>query len=120
MISDDIFALAKSLGEVGAADEPRLQTMCAAAEREFTGRLRPGVSPDDCGEAYRLGCACLAVAFLSGAQAVIGEEGFTAGSLTIRNRATLTERAEVMRAHAQRIMGPYLRDDRFAFTGVRG
>ena len=57
--------------------------LCRAAETEMTGRLRDGVSPEDCGPAFVLGCAWLALSGLAGGQ-YGGVSAFTAGSVTLR------------------------------------
>ena len=58
-------AMAKALGHVTAGQETALEALCQAAETELTRRLRPGVSPEDCGSAFVLACAWMALAGLT-------------------------------------------------------
>ena len=61
-------AMAQSLGHVDDSQQAALEALCRAAETEVTGRLRDGVSPEDCGPAFILGCAWMALAGLAGGQ----------------------------------------------------
>ncbi|MEG1858152.1 MAG: hypothetical protein RR216_05375 [Pseudoflavonifractor sp.] len=113
-----IFALAKALGHVAAGDEETLRLMCQQAQAELTARLRDGVTAEDCEPAFRIGAAFLALAGLNAAER---EENFTAGSITVRQgRQSPTERSAELRGQAERVMGPYIVPDGFAFCGVRG
>ena len=76
-------AMAQSLGTVSDGQQAALEALCRAAETEMTGRLRDGVTPEDCGPAFVLGCAWLALSGLAGGQCG-GVSSFTAGSVTIR------------------------------------
>ncbi|MEG0765185.1 MAG: hypothetical protein RR403_03990 [Pseudoflavonifractor sp.] len=113
-----IFLLAKSMGHVAAGDEEVLRLLCQQAEAELRGRLREGVTAEDCEPAFRVGAAFLALAGLCAAER---EEQFTAGNVSIqRGKKDPLERGLGLRANAWRVMGPYVADDGFAFRGVRG
>ena len=121
-MTEEIFALAKVLGHVGAEDEEGLRRLCAGADEELRGRLKEGIAPGDCAPAFCMGAAWLALAGLcagAGAERV-GE--FSAGGLTIRQESgkSLLERSEGLRRQAELVMGPYLEDRGFSFMGVRG
>ena len=90
-------------------------------EAELTRRLRPGVSPEDCGSAFVLACAWMALAGLTAGESA-GVERFTAGSLTIQEGggADAAERSAALRLQAETVLGPYLADRGFAFQGVDG
>ena len=60
--------MAQALGQVSESQQRVLEALCASAETELTGRLRDGVTPEDCGPAFVLGCAWLALAGLAGGQ----------------------------------------------------
>lgn len=113
--------MAKALGHVTAGQETALEALCQAAETELSGRLRPGVSQEDCGPAFVLGCAWLALAGLAAGENA-GVERFTAGSVTIQegSGADAAERAAALRLQAETVLGPYLADRGFAFQGVEG
>ena len=114
-------AMAKALGHVTAGQETALEALCQAAETELTRRLRPGVSPEDCGSAFVLACAWMALAGLTAGESA-GVEKFTAGSLTIQEGggADAAERPAALRLQAETVLGPYLADRGFAFQGVEG
>ena len=114
-------AMAQTLGSVSDSQLAALEALCRAAETEMTGRLRDGVSPEDCGPAFVLGCAWLALAGLAGSQGGGGLD-FTAGSVTIRESGSDCgqERAAALRLQAEAVLGPYLVDRGFLFQGVEG
>ena len=116
-MEERILEMAVKLGRTAEEDREVLRMLCAQAAGRLAGRLREGVAPEDCGEAFPLAGAWLALAGLyAGGD---GVERFTAGSLTIQQRDG-TERAAALRLQAEQVMKPYLRDDGFAFRGVRG
>ena len=113
--------MARSLASVSDSQQTALEALCRAAETEMTGRLRDGVSPEDCGPAFVLGCAWLALAGLAGAQSG-GVSSFTAGNVTIREEESGqgAERSAALRLQAEAVLGPYLKDRGFLFRGVEG
>lgn len=114
-MTEEILALATALGKV--EESGRLRTLCAAAETELAGLLRPGTAPEDCGGAFPLAAAWMALASLAVAEED-GVRAFTAGDVTVRREGR--ERREALRLQARQVMKPYLRDQGFAFWGVRG
>ena len=76
--------------------------LCQAAETELAGRLRPGLTPEDCESAF---------------VPEAGVASFTAGDLTIRRTG---QGAAELTAQAERLMAPYLVDGGFSFQGVAG
>ena len=115
-MEEEILALAKRLGGAGC-DETALAALCDAAQAELAGRLREGVSPADCGGAFPLAAAWLALANLYTGEA--GVEQFSAGDLTIR-QGDGAARGAALRLQAEQVMKPWLRDDSFLFLGVKG
>ena len=113
--------MAKALGRVTESQETALEALCQAAEAELARRLRPGVSPEDCGPAFVLACAWLALAGLAAGESA-GVEKFTAGSVTIQEGggADAAERSAALRLQAETVLGPYLADRGFAFQEVEG
>jgi len=118
-LSEKILELAELLSEADPGQTELLERLCLAAERELTGRLRDGVAPEDCEPAFVAGAAWLALAGLYGGQGTEEVEAFTAGELTVRPTGGEARSAR-LRAQAERVMAPYLRDGGFAFVGVRG
>ena len=65
----------------------------------------------------------MAVADLMGAEnAEDGGAAFTAGSVSVGSRSAgdALRMTEALRGQAERLMAPWLADDRFAFRGVNG
>ncbi len=115
-MSEKILALAAELGETEPSE--LLGALCEAAERELTGRLRQGVSVENCGKSFPLAAAWLALAGLQDAKED-GVKSFSAGEVSIQ-RGEGDARQKALRRQALLVMRPFLRDERFIFRGVRG
>ena len=112
---EEVLRLAAALGKQEETEE--LALLCGAAVEELGGLLREGVTPEDCGGAFPLAAAWMA---LAGGQAAGNEvESFTAGEVSIRRRDG-GERGKALRLQAMQVMRPWLRDEGFVFRGVRG
>ncbi len=116
-MTEKIVALAKALG-AETDQEELLSVLCQAAQQELEGRLRPGVTPDDCESAFVPAAAWMALAWLNTGNGGEGVTAFTAGDVTIRKEGG-RETAALL-DQAGRIMAPYLQDSGFAFLGVGG
>ena len=114
-MTEEILALCRSLGAGEERDE-LLLPLVRWAQQELTGRLRAGTAPEDCGGAFPLAAAMLAVDALEGTAGADRVDSFTAGEVSVRMGGG--DRA--LRAQAERLMGPWLRERSFAFQGVRG
>lgn len=80
------------------------------------------MTPDDCGEAFLLGAAWLALAGLAAGEDG-GVESFRAGD--VRHTPPLRDGRQgravpALRLQARQVMARYLRDDGFVFRGVPG
>lgn len=122
MSTETILTLAKVLSGAGEDEEPLLEALCQAAERQWERRLRPGVTAEDCGEAFPCAAAFTAAADLAAARGGGQVSGFTAGSVSVRIRgaAESCALAESLRRTAERLMAPFAVPDDFCFRGVRG
>ena len=89
------------------------------AEEAKTGRppFSEGMAPEDCGAAFVLGAAWMALAGLEAGPG--GVESFTAGAVTIR-QGDGAARRRALRMQAKQVMKPWLKDECFLFRGVRG
>ncbi len=114
-MTDEIVALAAVLGKTEESDG--LRALCAVAAEELKGLLRPGVSAEDCKQAFVLAAAWLALAGLEAADD--GVESFTAGEVTVRKRSG-TLRQKALRLQALQVMKSYIDDPGFLFRGVKG
>lgn len=112
-----IVELARALGQVADHEEELLVTLCAGAQRELTGRLREGIGPEDCPEAFVLAAAWHALAGLEVGREAAGLKSFTAGDVTVHSGGG-TEKANLLRQQAERILSGWTRDDHFLFFGV--
>lgn len=114
-LTDRIMALAETLGKVEESDGLRI--LCEAAQTELGGLLKEEITPEDCGEAFVLAAAWLALAGLEVSDD--GVESFTAGEVSIRKKdGSLRQKA--LRLQALQVIKPYARDEGFVFRGVRG
>lgn len=108
-----VMETAKGLREVSGGEEAFLELLCRTACRRLDSRLRPGVTAQDCPEAYVTAAVWLALDGLDGGSGGISR--FSAGDVTIEKdggaQGTLEQRAWAL-------MGPYLRDDGFVFRRV--
>ena len=121
-LQETILTLAKTLSGAGEAEEPLLGSLCLAAEARWSGRLRPGVTAEDCGEAFPCAAALTAAADLAAARGSEGVSGFTAGSVSIQTQSPAeagTQAAELRRT-AERLMAPFAVPGNFCFRGVPG
>lgn len=110
--------MAQKLGRVGEEELETLEALCQAAELEVAGRLREGLVPEECGPAYVLGCAWLA---LAGTDAGRTPLRFTAGEVSIQEEGgDAPQRAQALRMQAETVLAPYLKDRGFVFQGVEG
>ena len=114
---EKVLTMASTLGKI-EADEA-LETLCAAAVEELRTQLRPGVTPDDCGEAFILAAAWTALGQRELGVDDGGVEKFTAGQVSIQ-RGDPRLRREALRLQARQVMKPWIADEGFAFKGVRG
>ena len=101
-------------------DEVVLRTVCAGARAALERRLKDGVTAEQCGEAFPLAAAWLAMDWLRGSQGMDGITALSAGDISIRREGggdcgKLSEQA-------MEIMAPYLggSGSEFVFRGVDG
>ena len=65
-LQETVLTLARAVSGAGGQDEVLLETLCRAAEADWRGRLRQGVTAEDCGEAFPCAAAFTAAADLAG------------------------------------------------------
>ena len=119
-LQETILTLAAAAAGAGEQDETLLETLCRAAETYWRGRLRTGVTAEDCGEAFPCAAAFTAAADLAAGQDG-GIESFTAGSVSVKGGGeSAARRAESLRRSAEERMAPFAEPGDFAFQGVRG
>ena len=113
---EEILALCRQMG-AGEEQDTLLLPLIEAAVDSLQRRLKPGVSPQDCGSAFSLAAALTAMDGLERAGGEGEVRSFTAGEVSIQTRT----RSGGSRAdQAQRLLAPWLRETGFAFRGVDG
>lgn len=116
-MTEQIIALALAMGASESQREV-LEPLCAAASEALTAQLRPGVTPQDCADAFAVCAAWMALDGLSAAGGNGEVTSFTAGDVSIQTGGSGDTGG--LTAQIQRLMAPYLRDGGFYFQGVTG
>jgi hypothetical protein len=121
-MTEQIINLAAGIANPSEGELPLLEMLCRAAEREWMNELKGGVLPDDCGEAFLCAAAFTAVADFALSRNGENVASFTAGAISVRQKASAEEtaQAEALRKTANRLMAPYGTAMDFAFKGVLG
>ena len=101
--------------------ETVLLALCRAAAGELKRRLRGGGSPTEIKEEFVTAAGMLALSMYIAAEDRPAISSFKAGSFSVGCRAGGGEvTAESLRRQAEAVLAAYLRDEGFAFLGVRG
>ncbi len=122
-MTEEILALAATLSHPAEEQRELLRLLCTAAERELEGRLKEGCTAEDCGESFLCAAALLAAAdFRSMASAGGDAMSFTAGSVSVSTGGSSEQEKQtsLLRRQAKRLLASWLKDDGFAFRGVKG
>lgn len=102
--------------QAGDSDGELLKTLCRTAVVSLTGKLRPGLTPEDCKADFIAAASLFALAALAELDDMNTLEQVTAGDITLRQKQG-NPAAGCLRYQAQLLMAPYLQD-RFCFQGV--
>lgn len=116
-MQEDILTLATPLSSAGGDEAGLLALLCAAAEKDWTERLRDGITAEQCRAAFLCAAAMSAAAGL-----ITGRGGalrFTAGDVSVTETEG-SETAKDLRKEAKRLMAPYVKAENFSVRGVRG
>ena len=116
---EEITAIASELSHATASEGNALDKLCTAACGEIEGKLREGISKEDCEGAFICAAAWLAAAALASARSS-GEDvsSLRAGDLSVTKRSVAEY--ERLRKQAWELMAPYVKDSGFCFRGVCG
>lgn len=119
MMQELTFAQALMLtGELDEKSRELLRLLCGAAVSSLELRLKEGLRPRDCGDAFVAAASLYAVAALGDSREESVLEEFKAGDLTVRNRgADRNAASRALEKQARMLMKPYLADS-FSFLGV--
>ena len=116
-LTEQIYAHAlMMIRDCEADQEALLRVLCRAAEVSLRGKLRDGITPEDCRADFIAAASLYAVAALSQTDDAAQMEQISMGDLTLR-RGGCDAASSCLRYQAELMMLPYLKD-RFAFLGV--
>lgn len=110
--------LAQAMLLTGPLDEKQqelLKLLCAAAVKGLEGRLKDGLTAQDCKADFVAAASLYALSALNETGANVKE--FRAGDLTIRQGSGGDAASRCLRRQAELVIGPYLKTA-FAFLGV--
>lgn len=119
-MTEQILALCRAMG---AGQEELLLPLALAVKEQLAGRLKEGVSPEDCGTAFPLAAAMVVMDRLSAAAGGGGGgevTSFTAGDLTVRKETGSSGTSRTLSVQAEGLLSPWLKDTGFVFRGVAG
>ena len=124
MYDREIFDFASEMAG-GEVSETVMMTLCKAAAGELRERLRKGVRAAEIKEQFvaAAGVLALSMYIAAGASSVPARavKAFKAGNLSVTcAEAGEPVSAASLRRQAERMLSAYLRDEGFAFLGVRG
>ena len=119
-LQEEIMTLAKCVTGAPKEEWTYLETLCSAETEGLRRRLSGPV--DGYEGAFACAAAWLAAADYICAKALNGASSWSAGDVSVKE-ADASERsaaAEALRSAARQLLEGCLRDDSFAFRGVRG
>ncbi len=116
-LTEQIYAQAQLLaGALSEKQQQLLPSLCLAAERSLSARLRPGLTEQDCRADFLASAALYALAALSELEELSEPERLQLGDVTVQRRGGSPASA-CLRSQAGLIMAPYVLDA-FQFRGV--
>ena len=115
-MEEEILALCRQMG-AGEEQDALLLPLIEAARTGLQRRLKAGVSPQDCGAAFPLAAALMAMDGLDRAAGAGDVSAFSAGEVSIQLRE---QSGGGRREQAQELLAPWLGETGFAFRGVEG
>lgn len=117
---EQIVCLASAIVRPTEEEQPLLTAMCTAAMAELTGRLRKGLAPEDCGDAFPCAAALLAASRMLPCRGGGSVEQFSVGDVSVRTGGGICETAAALRRQAESMLTAFCGDGEFAFLGVKG
>ena len=114
---EHILTLAAVLSGADENDWTLLEPICTALESAWLARLKDGVSPETCQDAFDCAVAFSAAAVFSAGNA--GLDSFSAGDVSVKIRQD-AQGQNALSAAAERLMAPYVLPDGLFLKGVTG
>ena len=115
---EEILTLVRAMSPSEPPQELTL-LLVQAAQQELERALRPGITPQDCRDAFLPAAAFLTLARLQAGSGEQGVRSFTAGDVTIHRDNGSTGTSALLE-QARALMAPYIADPSFLFLGVMG
>lgn len=116
-LTEQIYAQALLLTQDATEKQlPMLEILCRTAENSLRGKLRDGISPEDCMPDFVASASLYALAALSELDEDMQMDQIRLGDVTLR-RGSTNAAACCLRYQADQMMAPYVKDS-FAFMGV--
>lgn len=118
-LKDQVLAQALLLaGDLTQRQQLVLEALCNATTVSLRGRLREGLTPDDCKADFVAAASLLALAALASVAEDVPVEQITVGDFSVRKGGGSHDAASnCLRAQAELMIAPYLKDH-FTFLGV--
>ena len=116
-MTEKIVSLLEAMG-TDTNQKPLVTSLCQTVQESLIRRLRPGISPEDCENAFVTAAAWMVLVGLRNGNCGENVTSFTAGDVTI-HREIGRETADLLK-QAERIMAPYVMDSGFFIEGVQG
>ena len=118
-LTDQVLAQALLLaGQLEERQQMLLGALCNAVTVSLSGRLREGLTPDDCKADCVAAASLVALAALASAAEDVPAEQITAGDFTVKKGGRSHDAAaNCLKNQAELMIAPYLKDG-FLFTGV--
>lgn len=113
----EILALALELSGLEEGEAVGLPLSCRLAAQELKGRLRPGVTPEDCGTVFPAAAAKMALADWLETRLIGQPRKFTAGEVSVEEGSA---DPAGLRRQALRLLGGFLDGEGIHLKGVRG
>lgn len=107
-----VMAWVRTLGGREEEDEI-LMSFCQIAVEELTGKLKAGLTVADCGSAFAIGAAWLAISYLEYGTGSV--KSFSVGDFSVSQQESSGARGQMLR-----MMAPYIQGAEFAFCSVEG
>ena len=116
-LTEQIYAQALLLTQDAQEKQlPMLEILCRTAENSLRGKLRDGISPEDCMPDFVASASLYALAALSELDEDMQMDQIRLGDVTLR-RGSTNAAACCLRYQADQMMAPYVKDS-FTFMGV--
>ena len=116
-LTEQIYAHAlMMIRDCEADQEALLRVLCRAAEVSLRGKLRDGITPEDCRADFIAAASLYAVAALTETDDTAQVDQIALGNLTLRRRSKDAATC-CLRYQAEMLILPYSKD-RIAFMGV--